>query len=81
MLQLTWANDHIWIRKGGVCCFSVDLFSICCAGKPVGTAFGICLAIQNIGFSFLPAIGNLISDNTKDVDFGYYWVSSLRNLC
>ena len=42
--------------------------------KTVGTAFGIAMAVQNIGMSFAPTIGNTIADNTKDIDHGYYWV-------
>lgn len=46
----------------------------------LGTAFGITMAIQNIGLSFVPSIGNLIADNTKHIDYGYYYVIVANNL-
>lgn len=46
--------------------------------RTVGTAFGITTAIQNIGMSFAPTLASMIHDKTSDVDFGYYWVRSLR---
>ena len=42
--------------------------------RTIGTAYGFAMAIQNIGMSFAPTFGNMIADNTKNVDFGYYWV-------
>ena len=45
--------------------------------KTVGTAFGIAMAIQNIGMSFAPTIGNAIADNTESED-KYYWVRKYK---
>jgi MFS family permease len=39
----------------------------------VGTAFGLAMAVQNIGLSFAPAIVAYIKDNTTRM-FGYYYV-------
>ena len=39
----------------------------------VGTAFGLCMAIQNIGLSFAPSIVAWIKDNTQRM-YGYYYV-------
>lgn len=39
----------------------------------VGTAFGMCMAIQNIGLSTAPTIVGAIKDHTSR-GFGYYWV-------
>ena len=43
--------------------------------KTVGTAFGICTAIQNIGLSVAPTVGSAIHDATPNIDFGFKWVS------
>lgn len=39
----------------------------------VGTAFGLAMAVQNIGLSFAPSIVAYIKDNTKRM-YGYYYV-------
>ena len=42
--------------------------------QTVGSAFGICTAIQNIGLVVAPTLVGLIKDNTTK-GFGYYYVS------
>ena len=39
----------------------------------VGTAYGLCTAIQNIGLTISPLVGGFILDNTKKED-GYFWL-------
>lgn len=41
--------------------------------RTVGTAFGVCTAMQNAGLAIGPTIGGAINEATKDIDFGYYW--------
>ena len=42
----------------------------------VGTAFGMCTAIQNIGQGIAPLIYGPIHDHTQDKMFGWFWVDS-----
>lgn len=43
--------------------------------KTVGTAFGICTALQNAGLAIVPTICGLINDNTQSKDYGYFYES------
>lgn len=42
--------------------------------QTVGTAFGICMAIQNIGMAGGPLVVNYIKQHTER-DFGYFWAN------
>lgn len=42
--------------------------------RTVGTAYGICTAVQNIGLVVAPTLVGLIKENTKDNMYGYFWV-------
>ena len=41
--------------------------------KAVGTAFGLCTAIQNIGLCTAPSIVGFIKDKTFSTDHGFYY--------
>ena len=43
--------------------------------QTVGTAFGICTAVQNIGLVIAPTVVGFIQEKTSDNMFGYYWVN------
>lgn len=49
--------------------------------RTVGTAFGLCTAIQNTGMSIAPTISSSIITATKDQVYGYYWVSYFWLCC
>lgn len=42
--------------------------------RTVGTAYGICTAVQNIGLVIAPTVVGVIKEKTADKDFGYFWV-------
>lgn len=45
------------------------------SAKTVGTAFGVCTALQNAGLGLVPYLSGLINKRTEAKDFGYFWES------
>ena len=41
--------------------------------KTVGSAYGICTALQNAGLATAPTIGGAINTATVNIDYGYKW--------